>query len=55
VTDLLAILVGLAIKRLLAGHSWEDLAVWSPQGELLAVVVAGELIRPGSSTYSPAA
>jgi hypothetical protein len=39
----------------LAGKSWEDMAVWAPGGELLAVVVAGELIRPGAYTFKPAA
>jgi hypothetical protein len=45
----------LARAARLAGKSWEDLCIWGPDGAIVAVVVSGELIRPGAVTYTPAA
>src|SRR5262249_46395737 len=39
----------------LGGQHWRDFAVWSADGQLVAVVKDGELISPGAYTYSPAA
>jgi hypothetical protein len=47
----------LALGRLeqLAGKSWEDLVCWHPDGAIAATLLDGQLIRPGSVTFTPAA